>query len=265
MLLGISIFIYFMPVSLMLLALLVLLYFIGEKQKVMGILSCIFLIFTIYLWSVWDDISPYTEEKMAIREEQQKREESEKEMERIRKQEEVDKEKREKKYGKKISKDELEAKLEELVPKEYKGSHYKIEVEESWMITFDLTVQNEKFEDTRECRLFVKYITEELKDFDIFSPNFQFYTKDEGGKLNSISIRYYRRVQTGEESILDLYVGEHDIMTDEEIQKGIDEAEKKNYQSYVDPLDRIKKLKALLDSGAITQEEYNKKKKELLE
>lgn len=32
----------------------------------------------------------------------------------------------------------------------------------------------------------------------------------------------------------------------------------------VDPLDRIKKLKELLDSGAITQEEYNKKKKRII-
>lgn len=265
MLLGIIIFIGFMPGSLVLLASLIILYFVRKKQRVMCIISYMFLIFTIYLYAVWEDISPYTEEKMAILEEQQKKEESEKEIERIRKQEEIDKEKREKKYGKKISVEELKAKLEELVPQEYKGSHYKVDVVESGLTQFYLTVQNEKFENTKECQLFIKYITEELKDFKIDCCTFEFYTKDDGGRYNRIYIQYYRKVQTGEKSALDLHLSESDIMTDEEIQKGIDEAEKKKYQSYVDPLDQIKKLKELLDSGAITQEEYNKKKKELLE
>ncbi|WLD27667.1 hypothetical protein CDIFMA2_15490 [Clostridioides difficile] len=265
MLLGIVIFIGFMPGSLVLLASLIIIYFVRKKQRVMCITSYMFLIFTIYLYAVWEDISPYTEEKMAILEEQQKKEESEKEIERIRKQEEIDKEKREKKYGKKISVEELKAKLEELVPQEYKGSHYKVDVVESGFTQFYLTVQNEKFENTKECQLFIKYITEELKDFKIDCCTFEFYTKDDGGRYNRIYIQYYRKVQTGEESALDLHLSESDIMTDEEIQKGIDEAEKKKYQSYVDPLDQIKRLKELLDSGAITQEEYNKKKKELLE
>lgn len=261
MLLGIVIFIGFMPGSLVLLASLIIIYFVRKKQRVMCIISYMFLIFTIYLYAVWEDISPYTEEKMAILEEQQKEEESE----RIRKQKEIDKEKREKRYGKKISVEELKAKLEELVPQEYKGSHYKVDVVESGLTQFYLTVQNEKFENTKECQLFIKYITEELKDFKIDCCTFEFYTKDDGGRYNSIYIQYYRKVQTGEESALDLHVMGWDIMTDEEIQKGIDEAEKKKYQSYVDPLEQIKKLKELLDSGAITQEEYNKKKKELLE
>lgn len=265
MLLGIVIFIGFMPGSLVLLASLIIIYFVRKKQRVMCIISYMFLIFTIYLYAVWEDISPYTEEKMAILEEQQKKEESEKEIERIRKQEEIDKEKREKKYGRKISVEELKAKLEELVPQEYKGSHYKVDVVESGFTQFYLTVQNEKFENTKECQLFIKYITEELKDFKIDCCTFEFYTKDDGGRYNRIYIQYYRKVQTGEESALDLHLSESDIMTDEEIQKGIDEAEKKKYQSYVDPLDQIKRLKELLDSGAITQEEYNKKKKELLE
>lgn len=265
MLLGIVIFIGFMPGSLVLLASLIIIYFVRKKQRVMCIISYMFLIFTIYLYAVWEDISPYTEEKMAILEEQQKKEESEKEIERIRKQEEIDKEKREKKYGRKISVEELKAKLEELVPQEYKGSHYKVDVVESGFTQFYLTVQNEKFENTKECQLFIKYITEELKDFKIDCCTFEFYTKDDGGRYNRIYIQYYRKVQTGEESALDLHLSESDIMTDEEIQKGIDEAEKKKYQSYVDPLDQIKRLKELLDSGAITQEEYNKKKKALLE
>lgn len=274
MLLGIGIFMYFMPVSLMLLALLVLLYFVGEKQKVMGILSCIFLIFTIYLWLVWDDISPYTEEKMAIREEQRVKEESEereKEVESRRIQEEIDREKYIKKYGIEISKEDLESKLDSLIPQEYRGSHYEVNISclynSSNVNSFDISVQNEKFNDSKECKLFIGYIAKQLEQYYIWKPDFEFYTKDDGGIGKSAIIENFRSIQNGTESVENVEFYEYEIMTKQEEKELNEKNNDNNYirNSGIDPLDRIKKLKELLDSGAITQEEYNKKKKALLE
>ncbi|HBF4490696.1 TPA: SHOCT domain-containing protein [Clostridioides difficile] len=274
MLLGIGIFMYFMPVSLMLLALLVLIYFVGEKQKVMGILSCIFLIFTIYLWLVWDDINPYTEEKMAIREEQRMKEEAEereKEVEGRRIQEEIDREKYIKKYGIEISKEDLESKLDSLIPQEYRGSHYEVNISclynSSDVNSFDISVQNEKFNDSKECRLFIGYIAKQLEQYYIWKPDFEFYTKDDGGIGKSAIIKNFRSIQNGTESVENVEFYEYEILTKQEEKELNEKNNDNNYirNSGIDPLDRIKKLKELLDSGAITQEEYNKKKKALLE
>lgn len=270
MLLGIGIFMYFMPVSLMLLALLVLLYFVGEKQKVMGILSCIFLIFTIYLWLVWDDISPYTEEKMAIREEQRVKEEKAKEEEWQRANIEEDerrKKEKEEKYGIEISAEDLEAKLEPLIPQEYKGSRYELKVSDGrGKILVDLSLQNEKFKDSGECKKFIKEIVNEVKKFKINTVYFEFYSKDDGGILNSFHIQDFREIQNNVDEVENIYFQEEELENKEEEKLRQEKNNDNNYirNSGIDPLDRIKKLKELLDSGAITQEEYNKKKKELL-
>ncbi|MER0279644.1 MULTISPECIES: hypothetical protein [unclassified Clostridioides] len=212
MLLGISIFIYFMPVSIMLLALLVLLYFIGEKQKFMGILSCIFLIFTIYLWSVWDDIISYTEEKLVIRKEQRMQEEETKKEEWQRANEEDDarrKKEKEEKYGIEISAEDLENKLEPLIPQEYRGANYKLEVYSirDMYTTFNISVQNEIFKDEKECKKFIRKIATELKDYEIFEPSFAFYSDKTDDLCHYISFyNEFRDIQTGKESVFNLEI-----------------------------------------------------------
>ncbi|MCC0665369.1 SHOCT domain-containing protein, partial [Clostridioides sp. ZZV15-6597] len=82
-----------------------------------------------------------------------------------------------------------------------------------------------------------------------------------------VRIDDFRKVQNDVDEVGKFEFLEEKLKTTEEIEK---EQEKNNDNNYIqnsgiDPLDRIKKLKELLDLGAITQEEYNKKKKELLE
>ncbi|EGT4687068.1 SHOCT domain-containing protein, partial [Clostridioides difficile] len=92
------------------------------------------------------------------------------------------------------------------------------------------------------------------------------------GIYNSVYIDYFRNIQNNLDNVENLEFNEFELKTEEEEKREQEkiEQEKNSYNNYiqnrvVDPLDRIKKLKELLDSGAITQEEYNKKKKELLE
>lgn len=271
MLLGIVIFIGFMPGSLVLLASLIIIYFVRKKQRVMCIISYMFLIFTIYLYAVWEDISPYTEEKMAIREEQRVKEEKAKEEEWQRANREEDerrKKEKEEKYGIEISEEDLKAKLEPLIPQEYKGSRYELKVSKGrGRMLVDLSLQNEKFKDLGECKKFIKEIVNEVKKFKIDTVYFDFYSKDDGGILNHFKIQDFSKIRNNVDEVENIYFREEEVETKEEEKLRQEKNNDNNYirNSGIDPLDRIKKLKELLDSGAITQEEYNKKKKALLE
>ncbi|ENY8430020.1 SHOCT domain-containing protein [Clostridioides difficile] len=200
--------------------------------------------------------------------------EREKEMERRRIQEEVDKKRYIEKHGMEISENDLKVKLEALVPQEYKGKKYELKVGKfkRYSMYFDLTVQNEKFSNSEECKKFVKEIANDLKKIKISKAYFKFHSKDDGGIYNSVYIDYFRNIQNNVDNVENLEFNEFELKTEEEEKREQEkiEQEKNSYNNYiqnrvVDPLDRIKKLKELLDSGAITQEEYNKKKKELLE
>ncbi|NJJ34919.1 SHOCT domain-containing protein [Clostridioides difficile] len=260
-----------MQYILVMIAFLLIIYSFIEKKIVMGFVSVLFFTYSIYLCATWEDKSLIADSKVETVKTQRETVEREKEMERRRIQEEIDREKHIKKYGIKISKEDLEAKLDSLISQEYRGSHYKVDIlclyNSSDVRSFDLAVQNEKFNDSKECKLFIGYIAKQLEQYYIWKPDFEFYTKDDGGIGKSAIIKNFRSIQNGTESAENVEFYEYEIMTKQE-EKALNEKNNDNnyiLSSGIDPLDRIKKLKELLDSGAITQEEYNKKKKVLLE
>ncbi|MCC0648891.1 SHOCT domain-containing protein [Clostridioides sp. ZZV15-6598] len=248
-----------------------LIYSIVKKKKVMCMLFCVLFAYTIHLCIIWDDLVAHTNEELAASKVEREKVELEKEMERRRIQEEIDREKYIKKYGIKISEKDLESKLDSLIPQEYRGSHYEVNILCSYnstdVRTFDISVQNEKFNDSKECKLFIGYIAKQLEQYYIWKPDFEFYTKDDGGIGKSAIIENFRSIQNGTKSAKNVEFYEYEIMTKQEEKELNEKNNDNNYirNSGIDPLDRIKKLKELLDSGAITQEEYNKKKKALLE
>ncbi|UWD50345.1 SHOCT domain-containing protein [Clostridioides difficile] len=85
------------------------------------------------------------------------------------------------------------------------------------------------------------------------------------GIWNSFHIHDFREIKNNLDEVENIYFQEEELKTKEEEKR---QQEKNNYDNYIrnsgiEPLDIIKKLKELLDSGAITQEEYNKKKEAL--
>lgn len=263
-----------MQYILVMIAFLLIIYSFIEKKIVMGFVSVLFFTYSIYLCATWKDKSLIADNKVETVKAQRETVEREKEMERRRIQEEVDKERYIEKHGMEISENDLKVKLEALVPQEYKGKKYELKVEKfkRYSMYFDLTVQNEKFSNSEECKKFVKEIANDLKKIKISKAYFKFHSKDDGGIYNSVYIDYFRNIQNNLDNVENLEFNEFELKTEEEEKREQEkiEQEKNSYNNYiqnrvVDPLDRIKKLKELLDSGAITQEEYNKKKKELLE
>lgn len=248
-----------------------LVYSIVKKKKVMCMLFCVLFAYTLHLCIIWDDLVADTNKERAIKEEQRMKEEKAKEEEWKRASEEDEarrKKEKEEKYGIEISAEDLEAKLEPLIPQEYKGSRYELKVSDGrGRIFVDLSLQNEKFKDSGECKKFIKEIVNEVKKFKIKAAYFEFYSKDDGGILNSFHIHDFREIQNNVDEVENIYFQEEEVETKEEERLRQEKNNDNNYirNSGIDPLDRIKKLKELLDSGAITQEEYNKKKKALLE
>ncbi|UWD47724.1 SHOCT domain-containing protein [Clostridioides difficile] len=260
-----------MQYILVMIAFLLIIYSFIEKKIVMGFVSILFFTYSIYLCATWEDKALIADNKVETVKAQRETVERDKEMERRRIQEEIDREKYIKKYGIKISEKDLESKLDSLIPQEYRGSHYEVNISclysSSDVNSFDISVQNEKFNDSKECKLFIGYIAKQLEQYYIWKPDFDFYTKDDGGICKSAIIEDFRSIQNGTESAENVEFYEYEIMTKQEEKELNEKNNDNNYirNSGIDPLDRIKKLKELLDSGAITQEEYNKKKKALLE
>ncbi|MDI0265503.1 SHOCT domain-containing protein [Clostridioides difficile] len=248
-----------------------LIYSIVKKKKVMCMLFCVLFAYTIHLCIIWDDLVADTNKERAIREEQRMKEEEAKKEEWQRANREEDerrKKEKEEKYGIEISEEDLKAKLEPLIPQEYKGSRYELEVSKGGgRMLVDLSLQNEKFKDLGECKKFIKEIVNEVKKFKIDTVYFDFYSKDDGGILNHFRIQDFSKIRNNVDEVENIYFREEEVETKEEEKLRQEKNNDNNYirNSGIDPLDRIKKLKELLDSGAITQEEYNKKKKVLLE
>ncbi|MCC0662592.1 SHOCT domain-containing protein, partial [Clostridioides sp. ZZV15-6597] len=162
-----------------------LMYSIVKKKKVMCMLFCVLFAYTIHLCIIWDDLVADTNKERAIREEQRMKEEKAKEEEWKRANEEDEarrKKEKEEKYGIEMSEEDLQAKLEPLIPNEYKGSRYELEVRYIRGIMFaDLSVQNEIFKESIECKKFVREIARKSKKFKIDRASFEFYSKEDGG------------------------------------------------------------------------------------
>lgn len=139
--------------------------FFYRKENSYG--SCVssFFTYSIYLYATCEDKSLIADNKVETVKAQRETVEREKEMERRRIQEEVDKERYIEKHGMEISENDLKVKLEALVPQEYKGKKYELKVGKfkRYSMYFDLTVQNEKFSNSEECKKFVKEIANDLK------------------------------------------------------------------------------------------------------
>lgn len=197
-----------------------LIYSIVKKKKVMCMLSCVLFAYTIHLCIIWDDLVADTNKERAIREEQRIKEEKAKEEEWKRANEEDDakrKKEKEEKYGIEMSEEDLQSKLEHLIPNEYKRSRYELEVRDIRSVMFvNLSVQSEKFKESSECKKFAREIARKSKKFKIDMVSFEFYSKEDGGTCYYASIDDFRKVQNDVDEVGKFEFVEEELETKEE-------------------------------------------------